>query len=46
MQENAAMEDADWKIFVDSLVEAKRCLGHGWQFSTAPMALRAGPSMR
>lgn len=25
------MEDADWKVLVDSLVEAKRCLGHAWQ---------------
>jgi len=25
------MEDADWKEFVHSLVEAKRCLASGWQ---------------
>ena len=25
------MEDTDWKEFVNSLVEAKRCLGQAWQ---------------
>jgi hypothetical protein len=25
------MEDTDWKVFVNSLVEAKRCLGQAWQ---------------
>ena len=25
------MEDADWKDFVNSLVDAKRCLGRAWQ---------------
>jgi hypothetical protein len=25
------LQDADWKDFVDSLVDAKRCLGNAWQ---------------
>ena len=25
------MENADWQEFVESLVEAKRCLGNAWQ---------------
>lgn len=25
------MEDTDWKNFVTSLVDAKRCLGQAWQ---------------
>jgi len=25
------MEDDDWKAFVESLVDAKRCLGNAWQ---------------
>jgi hypothetical protein len=25
------VEDADWKDFVNSLVDAKRCLGQAWQ---------------
>jgi hypothetical protein len=25
------VEDADWKNFVESLVNAKRCLGNAWQ---------------